>query len=68
MGQVSKASQPASDSRPLTEYQRSIRIRELEREHVRVMYGWSHEHNTAYAVAQGFDYSPRYGCFLRRHR
>ena len=69
MGQVSGSSQAANQRvEQLTDYQRFVRLRELEREHVRVMYGWSHEHNTAYAVAHGADYSPRYGCFLRGHR
>lgn len=69
MGQVSGASQAVNGRvEPLTEYQRFIRLRELEREHVRVMRGWCHEHNTAYAVAHGADYSPRYGCFLKGHR
>jgi len=32
------------------------------------MRGWSHLGNTAYAVAQGFEYSERYGCYLRGRR
>jgi hypothetical protein len=68
MGQVSGASQAAGKSEPLTDYGRFVRLRELEREHVRGVYGWGHAQNTAYAVAQAADYSPRYGCFLRGRR
>jgi hypothetical protein len=35
---------------------------------VRLMHGWAHPHNTAYAVAQGFTYSPQRGCYVRGGR
>jgi hypothetical protein len=53
---------------PLTEYQRFRRLVELERDHVRLMRGWTHPANTAYAVSQGFDYSTQYGCYMRGRR
>jgi hypothetical protein len=68
MRAVSGASQGDGRRPPRTEYQRSCRMIGLAREHVRLMQGWAHPHNTAYAVAQGFTYSAQYGCFVRGGR
>jgi hypothetical protein len=68
MDAVSGGSQGDERRVRLTDYQRYCRLVALEREHVRLMRGWTHPHNTAYAVAHGFDYSPQYGCYLRGRR
>lgn len=68
MDAVSGASQASAYQPPRTEYERLRRLEQLDREHIRLMRGWSHLHNTAYAVAQGFDYSPQYGCYMRGRR
>ena len=67
MGEVSGASQASSAERPtLTAYQRLRRLEQLEREHVRLMRGWSSPANIAYAISRGAEYSERYGCYIVR--
>lgn len=66
MARVSGGSQEGGRSKPLTDYQRLRRLQQLEREHVRLMYGWVSPGNIDFAIARGAEWSDRYGCYIRR--